>query len=280
MVDEYVAWYDRHHDPAWQDVAPGAARRRRRAHAVGLLRAADVRRPARDGTELLRHDLPDRGQHDPHAGVRSPHRARHSRRRPAAQGVAASRSPAPSAYREADRAHRPLPHVLRGRGHHRLSAPPGSRRAGGAAGRARDRRRARAARQGGHAHEPRLRRGRVHRQPLGGRSRRSSRHVRGGGERARRDRRLPQGVGAPREPVPGSAEQPVRRARRTDVARRRARAVGPRVPHRGVARARSPRGSSGISSTPGWPRPSSRWGSRWRARTRWGSGSTSRRSST
>ena len=21
MVDEYVAWYDRHHDPAWQDIA-------------------------------------------------------------------------------------------------------------------------------------------------------------------------------------------------------------------------------------------------------------------
>ena len=38
--------------------------------------------------------------------------------------------------------------------------------------------------------------------------------------------------------------------------------------------------ASGTSSTAGWPRPSSRWGSRSPARTRWGSRITSRRSST
>src|SRR5277367_4908992 len=31
MVDEYVAWYDRHHDPEWQDLllAPAAGKRTR-----------------------------------------------------------------------------------------------------------------------------------------------------------------------------------------------------------------------------------------------------------
>ena len=29
MVEEYVAWYDRHFDPAWQEIAPPARRRRR-----------------------------------------------------------------------------------------------------------------------------------------------------------------------------------------------------------------------------------------------------------
>ena len=67
------------------------------------------------------------------------------------------------------------------------------------------------------------------------RSRRSSRDLRGGRERPRRHRPLPQGLGAPPEPVPGAAEQPLRRARRADVARRRAGAVGARLPHRAVA---------------------------------------------
>ena len=279
MVDEYVAWYDRHHDPAWQDVvlAPPAAGRARAPWAFSVPRHA--RRPARDGTVLRRHDLPHGGQHDPHAGVRSPHRARHSRGRPAAQGVGRADRQRRALSRD-DRAHRSLPHVLRGRGHHRLPPPSRPGRARGAAGRARDRRRARAARQGGHAHQPGLRRGRVHRQPLGDRPRRPSGDVRGGRERARRDRPLPQDVRAPREPVPRAAEQPLRRAGRTDVARRRAGAVGAHLPHRGVARADRLVAASGTSSTPGWPRPSSRWGSRWRASTRWACGSTSRRSST
>src|SRR6185436_10629795 len=45
-------------------------------------------------------------------------------------------------------------------------------------------------------------------------------------------------------------------------------------------RTRSRRGASGTSCTPGSPRPSSRWGWPWRAPTRWASRTTSRPSST
>ena len=71
--------------------------------------------------------------------------------------------------------------------------------------------------------------------------------------------------------------QPLRRAGRPDVARRRLRPLGARLPHGRHARSRWPRGSSGTSSTAGCRRRSSR--SAWRspARTRWGSSSTSRR---
>ena len=43
MVDEYVAWYDRHFDPAWQDIAARRRRTRRRRAPVGYLvpRSAD-----------------------------------------------------------------------------------------------------------------------------------------------------------------------------------------------------------------------------------------------
>ena len=43
MVEEYVAWYDRHFDPAWQDVVLTRAGRERRANAVGFIlpRTAD-----------------------------------------------------------------------------------------------------------------------------------------------------------------------------------------------------------------------------------------------
>ena len=46
MVDEYAAWYDRHHDPAWQDtlLAPADERGGRRPWAFALPRtSADLR---------------------------------------------------------------------------------------------------------------------------------------------------------------------------------------------------------------------------------------------
>ena len=46
MVDEYVAWYDRHHDPAWQDVvlAPPTAGGARAPWAFSVPRTpADLR---------------------------------------------------------------------------------------------------------------------------------------------------------------------------------------------------------------------------------------------
>jgi 4-hydroxyphenylacetate 3-monooxygenase len=46
MIDEYVAWYDRHHDPAWQDVllAPPDARGRRAPWAFALPETPDTLR--------------------------------------------------------------------------------------------------------------------------------------------------------------------------------------------------------------------------------------------
>ena len=35
MVDEYAAWYDRHFDPAWQDIALTSARCAHRTPALG-----------------------------------------------------------------------------------------------------------------------------------------------------------------------------------------------------------------------------------------------------
>ena len=39
MVDEYVAWYDRHFDPAWQDIAADT----REGAALGLCAAEECR---------------------------------------------------------------------------------------------------------------------------------------------------------------------------------------------------------------------------------------------
>ena len=55
------------------------------------------------------------------------------------------------------------------------------------------------------------------------------------GQRPRRHRGLPQALGARCQPVLRPAQRPLRRARRPDVARRRADPVGPRLPHRALA---------------------------------------------
>ena len=66
MVDEYAAWYDRHHDPAWQDVLLTAPdeRGRRRAWAFATPRTPDdLRAMGRSYAATIFH----RGQ-DPHLG--------------------------------------------------------------------------------------------------------------------------------------------------------------------------------------------------------------------
>ena len=57
MVEEYVAWYDRHFDPAWRD-ALLRAREGRRAHALGLRAAAHRRRPDRHGPVVRQDAVP------------------------------------------------------------------------------------------------------------------------------------------------------------------------------------------------------------------------------
>jgi len=56
MVDEYVAWYDRHHDPAWQDVvlAPPAAGGARAPWAFSVPRTpADLRAMGRGYADTI-----------------------------------------------------------------------------------------------------------------------------------------------------------------------------------------------------------------------------------
>ena len=135
----------------------------------------------------------------------------------------------------AHRPHRPLPDVLRRRRDHRLSHAPRSGRTRRAAHRARDRLGRGAARQDRHAHQPRLRRGRVYRRALRRRLRQAPRDLRRAGECAWRHGHLPQDRDARRQSVRLAAQQPLRRAGRADVARRRACAVGTRVPGGSVA---------------------------------------------
>ena len=78
-----------------------------------------------------------------------------------------------------------------------------------AAHRARDRYRPGDQRQGRHAHQPALRRGRLCRRPVRRRFPGPPRHLRRAGERARRHRDLPPHFGPPCQPVPGAAVQPL-----------------------------------------------------------------------
>ena len=90
---------------------------------------------------------------------------------------------------------------------------------------------------------------------------------------------VPQDLRPPREPVPRAAE-PAASTSWTG------RCGSTTCWCRGIASSSPSASPEPIASwlllapalLPGWPRPSSRWGSRWRARTRWGSVSTSRRS--
>ena len=113
MVDEYVAWYDRHADPAWQDtlLAPPTA--------VAAPGATCVPTSADDlvahGPLLFGHDVPQRRQHHPHAGLRPSDRARHPGRGAGAQRLGQSRSPMPRPIATMIAAHRALPHLLRRR---------------------------------------------------------------------------------------------------------------------------------------------------------------------
>ena len=233
MVEEYVAWYDRHFDPAWQDVVltpPDAAGRR---SPWAYVRAEESRRPARDGPVLLRHDVPQRRQHHPHPGLRHTSSPWASSTRSSSATSRPSRSRNAAAYRELIARTGRFLTFCAGARHHRLSPARGSGRARGAARRPRDRRRPRAPRQGRHAHQPGLRRGRLHRRALRrglsaaiappsscrstppaspwSAARSSARHA---------------------NPFIAPAQQPLRRARRPDVARRRARPVGARLPDR------------------------------------------------
>ena len=95
MVDEYVAWYDRHFDPAWQDVVltpPDA----QGARAPWAFVVAEERRPTcAHGPLLLGHDVPQRRQHHPHARPTATSSRSASSTRSSSATSRPSRSPTP-----------------------------------------------------------------------------------------------------------------------------------------------------------------------------------------
>ena len=126
MVEEYVAWYDRHFEPEWQDTLL-RRRTRRRALAGRLHGAAHPEDLARMGRCFSATTFLSAGNitHTPAYGHLI------------ALGVQTRGQPAQCLARadrqcrglsRADRPHRPLPHLLRRRRDHRLSPARGSGR--------------------------------------------------------------------------------------------------------------------------------------------------------
>ena len=213
MVDEYVAWYDRHADPAWADTVLGAD-----GTPLSYLSPKSSGRSRPHGTLLFRHDVSQRWQHHAHAGLWPPDRSRHSRHRAGAQCLSQADRRCSRLSRH-DQPDRTVPHLLRRRRHHRLSDARGSRPARRLPYRARDRRGFGDQRQDRHAHQSRICRGGFHRRrPDGHRDRLASRHIRRPGWRAGRHHGLPQDRGARRQSVRRPAVQPLRRAGWADVA--------------------------------------------------------------
>ena len=182
MVEEYVAWYDRHLDPAWQDVvltppdasgarAPVGYRRCRGApddlRAMGRCFSATTFLSAGNIT------------HTPAYGnlIALGMLTRSRQRNVSPEQIANA-----EAYREMIARTGRFLTFCRRRGDDRLPAARGPGRARGAQHRARDRRGPRDARQGRHAHEPGLRRGRLYRRHVRRRHRRPPGDLRRAGE--------------------------------------------------------------------------------------------------
>ena len=74
MVEEYVAWYDRHVDPEWQDVliAPPTAERRSTPWAYVLPKSTDDL--VGMGRSFREDAVPQRRQRHAHSGLRPPDR--------------------------------------------------------------------------------------------------------------------------------------------------------------------------------------------------------------
>ena len=70
MVDEYVAWYDRHLDPAWQDILIAPPSGEREAAAWAYVLPKNLARPGRHGPLLRQDAVLQRRQHHAHAGLR------------------------------------------------------------------------------------------------------------------------------------------------------------------------------------------------------------------
>ncbi|TMJ57851.1 MAG: hypothetical protein E6G81_11925 [Alphaproteobacteria bacterium] len=168
MIDEYVAWYDRHRDPEWQDI---------------------LLVPAEDGDrQPWAFFLPRRN------------RTRRLDLRPDAECLARADRQCACLPRD-DRPHRPLHHLLRRRADHRPAHAAGPRRPRRAEAGARDRRRRYHSRPARHAYEPGLCRRRLCRRHVGHRYRRQAGRVYHAGRRARRHDIVPQAGDARDQPV-------------------------------------------------------------------------------
>ena len=238
MVEEYVAWHDRHLDPDWQDVLlapPDTAQRtpgpspRRAVAPTSSAWAARSRRPI----------FLSRRQHHPRPGLWPSDRDRRPERGRRAQRLGPEQIARAEAYRELIAETGRFLTFCGGAAPigYRLRADPAERAAlklvrETDAGHRRHR-------PDRHAHQPVLCRGRLCRLA----ERVAARRARGELCRAvarRASRRCAARSRArDAEPVPRAALQPLRRARRPAVARRCADPVGARVPRRADRPSRS-----------------------------------------
>ena len=263
MVDEYVAWYDRHADPAWTDTvltpdgtpiscllptsADDLVRMGKCFSATTFLSAGNITHTPAYGHLISLGIL---------AAVQE-------------RNVSPKQIADATAYRELiARTERFL--TFSGGGAtigYRMREDPQDRAA--LQYRARDRCRPGDQRQDRHAHQSGLRRGGVHRRPDRHRDRHASCDVHRAGRRTGRHHDVPQGLAARPQPVRVAAVQPVRRTRRPDVAGRGVHPVGAHLPARHVARADRPLAGLApavLLAVEGGvhPRPGA-----WPARTRW-----------
>ena len=215
--------------------AAGAGEARRGAGALGLCAAAELRRSDRHGPVLCQDDISQRRQHHPHPGLRQSDPARRADCGPGARrpGRADRRGQGLS---RVDRPHRALFDLLRRRPDHRPAHASRPRAARLAEARPRDRCRGGHPRQAGDAYEPGLCRGRLYRRPVAPGNRRASARALSCRSMPRGHHPVPQDRDPRPEPVCRPAQQPLRRARRPDVARRRVRPVGAGLLRRPLAR--------------------------------------------
>ena len=75
MVEEYVAWYDRHFDPDWQDVVLTPCDAAGVGVPVGYIVPRSADDLLADGPMLFGHHFPERREHHAHAGLWPPDRA-------------------------------------------------------------------------------------------------------------------------------------------------------------------------------------------------------------
>ena len=192
MVEEYVAWYDRHLDPEWRETLLAPAERRASARPGLSSLPRTKRRSARYGPVLRQDPVPQRRQRHPRPRLRQSDRARHPDHGAGADRPASSRLDNALAYRDMIARTGRFITYCGGAPIVGQRMRPDPRRPRRAEAGARDRCRRRDPRPARHAYEPGLCRGRLCRRHVGRRYRRPARRVHRAGRGAGRHDPVPQ----------------------------------------------------------------------------------------